>query len=145
VGAIGAGQIATIAARPIPKFKTGKKNRYEGPGIIAETGPEIFERDGKQYLAQKETLVWLGKDDKVYTPQETRRMLPSVDKELMKRQPEVSRENNIDYDQLAKVVGKEVGKHVKIHGITIDEHGFKAFMQDGLSRQRYMDKYYSSK
>lgn len=145
VGAIGAGQIATIAARPIPKFKTGKKNRYEGPGIIAETGPEIFERDGKQYLAHKETLVWLGKDDKVYTPQETRRMLPSVDKELMKRQPEVSRENNIDYDQLAKVVGKEVGKHVKIHGITVDEHGFKAFMQDGLSRQRYMDKYYSSK
>lgn len=140
--ALGAAQIAIIAARPIPKFKGGKKNRYEGPGIIGEDGAEIFEHDGKRYVAHKETLVWLGKDDKVYTPAETKRMLPSVDRKLMKQQDrELVIQNEIDYDQL----GRSVGKHVKVPGITIDEHGFKAWQQEGLSRKNYMDKYYSSK
>jgi hypothetical protein len=139
--ALGAAQIAVIASRPIPKFKGGKKNQYQGPGIIGEDGAEIFEHDGKRYIAHKETLVWLGKDDKVYTPAETKRMLPSVNRELMRQQPETIVMNDIDYDQL----GKAVGKHVKVPGITIDENGFKAWQQDGLSRTKYMDKYYSSK
>lgn len=143
-GALGAAQIALIAARPIPKFKGGKKNQYRGPGIIGEDGAEIFEHDGKRYIAHKETLVWLGKQDKVYTPAETRRMLPSVDRQLMKQQPEAA-SNNIDYDQLAKAVGKEVGKHVRVPGLTVDENGFKVWQQEGMSRTRYMDKYYSSK
>lgn len=142
--ALGAAQIAVIASRPIPKFRSGKKNNYEGPGIIGEAGEEIFEHNGQAYLAKKETLVWLGKTDKVYTPGETKRMLPSVNRQLLK-QPEPVLETNIDYDKLAQAVGKEVGKHVKVPGLTVDENGFKAFMQDGLSRKNYMDKYYSSK
>lgn len=139
--ALGAAQIAVIASRPIPKFKGGKKGNYEGPGIIGEAGSELYEHDGKMYVAKKETLVWLGKKDKVYTPAETRQMLPSVDRQLMKQQPTTVAKNDIDYDRL----GKSVGKHVKVPGITIDENGFKAFMQDGMSRTKYMDKYYSSK
>lgn len=142
--ALGAAQIAVIASRPIPKFKGGKKNQYQGPGIIGEDGAEIFEHDGKRYIAHKETLVWLGKQDKVYTPAETKRMLPSIDKQLMKQQPETV-SNNIDYDQFAKAVGKEVGKHVKVPGLTVDENGFKVWQQEGMSRTMYMDKYYSSK
>lgn len=139
--ALGAAQIAIIAARPVPKFKGGKKNRYEGPGVIGEAGSEIFEHDGKRYIAHKETLVWLGKDDKVYTPAETKRMLPSVDRQLMKSQNgQTVVANDIDYDAL----GKAVGKHVKIPGITIDENGFKAWQEQGLSRTNYMNKYYSS-
>lgn len=139
--ALGAAQIAIIAARPIPKFKGGKKNRYEGPGVIGEAGPEIFEHDGKRYVAYKETLVWLGKEDKVYTPTETKRMLPSVDKQLIKHQPaETYAPNDIDYEAL----GKAVGKHVKFPGINVDENGFKVWQQEGLSRKNYMDKYYSS-
>jgi hypothetical protein len=139
--ALGAAQIAVIASRPIPKFKGGKKNQYAGPGIIGEDGSEIFEHDGKRYIAHKETLVWLGKDDKVYTPQETKRMLPSVDRQAMTYKNEAVVSDGIDYDKL----GKAVGKHVRVPGITIDENGFKAWQQDGLSRTRYMDKYYSSK
>lgn len=139
--ALGAAQIAIIAARPIPKFKGGKKNRYTGPGIIGEDGAEIFEHDGKRYVAHKETLVWLGKDDKVYTPQETKRMLPRVDRELLKPQyAETFIGNDIDYDAL----GKAVGKHVKVPGVTVDENGFKVWQQEGLSRTNYMNKYYSS-
>lgn len=143
--ALAAVQAAIVIAKPIPKFRTGKKGSYEGPGIIGEAGQEIFEHDGKRYLAHKETLVWLGKNDKVYTPQETKRMLPSVDKELMKHQPETAGLKEIDYDHLAKAVGKEVGKQVRVPGLTVDENGFKVWQQEGLSRTRYMDKYYSSK
>jgi hypothetical protein len=139
--ALGAAQIGIIAARPIPKFKGGKKNRYEGPGIIGEAGSEIFEHNGKRYIAHGETLVWLGKDDKVYTPQETRRMLPRVDRELMKSQDkETVVVNGIDYDAL----GKAVGKHVKVPGVTVDENGFKVWQQEGMSRTNYMNKYYRS-
>lgn len=140
--ALGAAQIAVIASRPIPKFKGGKKNRYEGPGVIGEAGSEIFEHDGKRYIAHKETLVWLGKDDKVYTPAETKRMLPSVDRQLMKQQYEQNYVgNDIDYDAL----GKAVGKHVKVPGVNIDENGFKAYMYDGMSRTNYMNNRYSFK
>ena len=142
--ALGAAQIAVIASRPIPKFRTGKKNQYEGPGIIGEAGQEIFEHAGKQYLAQKETLVWLGKEDRVYTPQETKRMLPSVNRELMKQQPE-SILAHIDHAELAKEIGKEVARQIKIPGVTIDENGLKAWIQEGLNRTNYMDKYYSFK
>jgi hypothetical protein len=139
--ALGFAQIGIIAARPIPKFKGGKKNRYEGPGVIGEDGSEIFEHDGKRYIAHNETLVWLGKDDKVYTPQETKRMLPRVDRELMKSQnKETVVVNGIDYDAL----GKAVGKHVKVPGVTVDENGFKVWQQEGMSRTNYMNKYYSS-
>jgi hypothetical protein len=140
-GAFGAAQTALIAARPIPKFKGGKKNKYQGPGIIGEDGAEIFEHDGKRYIAHKETLVWMGKDDKVYTPQETKRMLPRIDRELMKpRANETVVVNGIDYDAL----GKAVGKHVKLPGVTVDENGFKVWQQEGMSRVNYMNKYYSS-
>jgi len=139
--ALGAAQIAIIASRPIPKFKGGKKNRYEGPGIIGEAGSEIFEIDGKRYLAEKETLVWLGKNDKVYTPQETRRMLPSVNKEAMSQDVGTASVMEIDYEAL----GQAVGKHVRVPGITVDNNGFSVYMEDGLNRTRYMDKYYSSK
>lgn len=139
--ALGAAQVAIIAARPLPRFKKGKKDRYEGPGIIGEAGAEIFEHDGKRYLAQKETLVWLGKDDKVYTPQETKMMLPQVDVKSLQTKTETVKHEGIDYDRL----GKAVGKHVKIPGITVDEQGFKVWQQEGMSRTQYMNKYYSSK
>lgn len=141
-GAFGAAQTALIAARPIPKFKGGKqRGTYEGFGYVGDAGPEIFEHDGQRYIAQKETLVWLGKQDKVYTAAETKRMLPSVNRDLMKQQNgETVVATDIDYDAL----GKAVGKHVKVPGITIDENGFKAWQQDGLSRTNYMDKYYKS-
>jgi hypothetical protein len=140
--ALGAAQIAAISSRPIPKFAKGKKDRYEGPGEIGEAGAELMEHDGQLYIAKKRTLVWLGKDDKVYNPTETKEMLmPTVDKQLMQWQAPVQKAEGIDYDKL----GKAVGKHINLPGINIDEEGFKIWEQQGQSRKNYMDKRYSSK
>jgi hypothetical protein len=101
-----------------------------------------MEHNGQLYLAKKRTLVWLGKDDKVYNPTETKEMLmPVVDKQLMQWQAPAHKAESIDYDKL----GKAVGKHINIPGFNIDEEGFKIWEQQGQSRKNYMDKRYSSK
>lgn len=143
VGALGAAQIALIASRPIPKFAKGKKDRYEGPGEIGEAGMELMQHDGQLYLAKKRTLVWLGKDDKVYNPTETKEMLmPVVDKQLMQWQAPV--EKQIDMKQMAAELAKEI-KKIPGTNVSIDENGLKVWVQEGLSRKNYMDKRYSSK
>ncbi len=140
--AIAAAEAIIIASRPLPKFAKGKKDKYEGPGEIGEAGAELMEHNGKLYLAKKSTLVWLGKDDKVYNPTETKEMLmPVIDKQLMQWQPAAQKAETIDYDKL----GKAVGRHINIPGFSIDEHGFKIWEQQGQARKNYMDKRYSSK
>lgn len=147
-GAFGAAQTALIAARPIPKFRTGKRNEYEGPGIIGEAGQELFEHEGQTYLAKKETLVWLGKSDKVYTPSETKRMLPSVDRQLMKQQQPDFINSEKFADTVGVIVAAALAKEIKKipqSQITIDNEGFMMHIKKGLERQNYMDKRYSSK
>lgn len=141
-GALAAAQAIIIASRPLPRFGHGKKSGYEGPAEIGETGAELYEQNGRIYLADKKQIVWLGAKDKVYNPTETKDMLmPVVDKQVMQWQAPVHKPESIDYDKL----GKAVGKHINIPGFNIDEHGFKIWQQQGMSRKNYMDKRYSSK
>jgi len=141
-GALATAQAVIIASRPIPRFGHGKKSGYEGPAEIGETGSELYEQNGRTFLADKKQIVWLGAKDKVYNPTETKEMLmPVVDKQLMQWVPPIQKQEAIDYDKLAKAVGK----HINIPGFNIDEHGFKIWQQQGISRINYMDKRYSSK
>jgi hypothetical protein len=143
VGALGAAQITLIASKPIPKFAKGKKDRYEGPGEIGEAGMELMQRDGQLYLAKKRTLVWLGKDDKVYNPVETKEMLmPVVDRQIMQWQAPIQKQP--DMKQMAAELAKEI-KKMPGTNVSIDENGLKVWVQEGLSRKNYMDKRYSSK
>lgn len=141
--ALGLAQIAIINNRPLPKFAKGKKDRYEGPGEIGEAGAELMEHNGQLYLAKKRTLVWLGKDDKVYNPTETKEMLmPTVDKQLMQWQAPVQKQP--DAKEIAAELAKQI-KKIPSTNVNIDEHGLKVWVQEGMSRQNYMDKRYSSK
>lgn len=140
--ALAAAQAVVIASRPLPRFGHGKKSGYEGPAEIGETGPELYEQNGRMHLADKKQLVWLAAKDKVYNPIETKEILmPVVDKEVMQWKPVPQNKVEIDYERLAKAVGK----HINIPGFNIDEHGFKIWQQEGISRKNYMDKRYSSK
>lgn len=140
--ALAAAEAIVIASRPLPRFGHGKKSGYEGPAEIGETGPELYEQNGRMYLADKKQIVWLGAKDRVYNPIETKEMLmPVVDKQLMQWQAPAQKTETIDYDKL----GKAVGKYINIPGFNIDEEGFKIWEQQGQSRKNYMDKRYSSK
>lgn len=140
--AIAAAQAIVIAARPLPRFGHGKKSGYEGPAEIGETGTELYEQNGRMFIADKPQIVWLSSKDKVYNPTETKEMLmPVVDKQIMQWQAPAEKGESIDYEKLAKAVGK----HINLPGFNIDEQGFKIWQQQGMSRKNYMDKRYSSK
>lgn len=71
IGAIGAAQLASTLARPIPRFKDGKGegNNYEGPAWVDDGGrPEAIVRaDGRVEIGgNKPRLTWVGRNDVVH-------------------------------------------------------------------------------
>jgi len=75
--AVTAVQLAATLASPIPEFKKGKKlgDSYEGLGVFGEAGAEIMEKDGKKVIADKPTLTYVDSKTRIYTPEETAKML----------------------------------------------------------------------
>lgn len=141
--AIGAAQIALIASRPIPKFRKGKKDSYEGLGEVGEAGAELIEKDGKMFIAEKPTVIWLGKKDKVYTPEETARKLTNKALPVSTKNfatPKYStQKTEINYKALAKEIGQEVGKNVTVHTTQITEKGITKTAKRGLLEEKYLD------
>lgn len=141
VGALGAAQVALIASKPIPKFGKGKKNSYEGYAEIGETGPELWQHNGDVYLAKKSSVVWVGKQDKVFNPNETVAML-----ERNSMQPYIVKDSNtkeyhsvtgatIDYDKLGKVISSNIPQV----GLNISEKGLLTWFKNGNSMETYLD------
>jgi hypothetical protein len=138
-GALGAAQIALIAARPIPKFARGKaKGVYEGPGIVGEAGAELIERNGRMMVATKPALVMLNKQDKVYTARETAKMLASIPSmgKAPARDQVPANGLKIDYDKMGKIIAKNIPQV----GLSVDEFGFKTWVRDGIDKTTYLDK-----
>lgn len=148
-GAIGAAQVALIAARPIPKFRTGKKDSYTGPGIIGEAGAELLEKDGKMYLATKPTLVMLGERDKVWNPKETAKKFYDIPQMSISKEITSYKETPaIDYKKLAQAItdsglsgeiGKAVAKNVPVHITNIDEKGISKLIKTEFQQIEYLD------
>lgn len=142
VGALAAAQIAIIAARPIPKFGKGKRNKYQGLAEVGETGTELIERNGKMYVADKRTIMYLQKDDVVYNPKETQAMLSKpthrVDKQIMVTSSKSSAVT-FDYNKLGKSIAKNSkGVHIEFTKDFVSES-----VADGLSRVNYFNNRYS--
>lgn len=127
-GAIAAAQFAIVAARPIPKFGKGKKDKYEGPAIVGETGPELIESGGRMYVADKETKIWLNRDDKVYNPRETEEMLTGA---KMNSQIPVTvtgkKAEKIDYDKVGKSIAKHLETNIFVDGVQAAKVSKQAF------------------
>lgn len=118
-GALAAVSAAIVIAKPVPKFGKGKKNSYEGPAEVGETGTELIEHNGRMFVADKPQYVWLSKKDKVFNPTETVKMLSSS---KMNTERDVQVINNssdlkIDYDKIGEAVGKHVQTNVFVDGI----------------------------
>lgn len=140
VAAIGAAQIALIASRPIPKFFKGKKDGYQGWGEVGDRGSELIETNGKLFVAEKPTVMWLNKKDIVYTHEETKRILekpiPRVERKVMAFSNSMNNQFSIDY----KKIGAEVGKHVINNHLEITEKGISETSRQGNSWTEYLDR-----
>lgn len=135
-GALAAAQAAIVIARPIPKFSKGKKDSYEGPGVVAETGTELVEKDGRMYVVDKPQVVWLGKKDKVFNPQETEKMLSKS--AMNTERPALTIEKkpfSIDYKKLGKEVGKHTSTTVYVDGYREQQIRKESFIRD-LNKRR---------
>lgn len=132
-GALGAAQIALIAARPIPKFAKGKKGPYEGLGIVGEAGAELIERNGRMEVATRPQLTWLNKNDKVFTAKETAAMVMSAPPVMVNGR---IKNDRIDYERM----GKSIAKHLPQHNISFDRDGFSYAVKQGQDFIKYLDK-----
>jgi hypothetical protein len=153
--AAAAAQVAIIAAKPIPKFKSGKKpnlrrtaDTYEGIAEVAEEGPEIIERQGKMYVVKEPSLTWLGAKDTVYTAMETKHILNKPQQHVnMKMINSIKADENGMMREMQenrkelKAIGKAIAK-LPITTINFDDEGFKRSVQEGLSKINYNEKRY---
>lgn len=58
--AVGAAQLATVVATPIPQYAEGTEYHKGGPAIYGEAGPEVVKEPGKTaYMVDKPTLGYL--------------------------------------------------------------------------------------
>lgn len=135
--ALGAAQIAVIASKPIPQFAKGKKNSYQGPGIVGEAGSELIEKNGQLFIAPKKTIVWLGSKDKVYNHQETVRMLekPGLKTERIDRLDSHDKigHQSLDYDKLGAAIAKGSSS------ISLNIDGYKDFVINGHNFTTYLN------
>lgn len=143
VGPIYAGiaaiQAGIVAARPVPKFYRGKKNNYEGLGVMGDQGAELLQRaDGSMHVAKKSEMVYVGAKDIIYTAAETKRILPTVNKEAINHS---TRTETFDYNKMARAMKQKDNKTV----INIDKDFISESVANGLMKSNYFGKYYKSK
>lgn len=137
--ALAAVQAGIVAARPVPKFYKGKKNNYEGLGIMGDQGAELLQRaDGSMHVAKKSEMVYVGAKDIIYTAAETKRILPSVNKEAING---TSKTESFDYSKMARAMKQKENKTV----INIDKDFISESVANGLMKSNYFGKYYKSK
>lgn len=100
--ALGAVQIAAIAAKPIPQYEKGTKSAIGGPSIVGEKGTEmVITPSGQiQFTPNSATLVNLQKGSEVITHEETMKILAMS---AMGKTDHVSRGSSTDSELLKKV------------------------------------------
>lgn len=146
LGAIYAGiagiQAGLIAARPLPKFGKGKKktDRYEGWAQVGETGTEIHQVDGQMFLVNKPSVRWVGKDDVILNPQDTRSLMskpiPSGRGEILTKQ--TGQGIIIDYERMEKMHAKyQSSTSVNIHKDFVEESVANGMMKANYFSNRY--------
>ncbi len=134
--ALAAAEAAIIISKPVPKFFRGKKDSYEGPGIVGDMGSELVERDGRMYLYTKPTQTYLGANDKVYTADETRNIMHNTNINTTVKQAKPER---IDYERMGKAIPRDSIT------INVDKEYISEAVANGLSKNNYFTNRYQFK
>lgn len=153
--AFGAIQAALVAARPLPAFRTGTQNAPEGFAHVGEDGPELIENRRGLRIAHKQQVTWLDRGDKVFTAEQTRKILDinQIDSNTelhgrlatnMHRQSSEQRINEmaIAFRQDPDAIGEAVGRKIKdlpIYQTYFDERGVSRFIREGGTRTQYLN------
>lgn len=134
--ALAAAQAAIVISRPVPKFFRGKKDSYEGRGIVGDMGAELVERNGRMFLYTKPTETYLNAKDKVYTAAETRTILHNTN---ISTAPAKEKAEKFDYNLFAKSIPKSSVN------INIEKEFISEAVANGLSKTNYFNNRYQFK
>lgn len=134
--ALAAAQAAIVISRPVPKFFRGKKDNYEGRGIVGDMGSELVERNGRMFLYTKPTETYLNAKDKVYTAAETRTILHNTN---ISTAPAKEKQEKFDYHLFAKSIPKSSVN------INIEKDFISEAVANGLSKSNYFNNRYQFK
>lgn len=146
--AIGAAQLASVIAQPIPQYAKGRDGGPDEWAIVGEQGSELVTlRSGESYLTpNKPTLTFLPSgasvtphEDILRDPEPYSRMNlqspPALASEMavLRLQKEIAGLHN-GFEMLAEVVKGKREWH-----LNITEKGIQKIAQDGARRQKYLD------
>ncbi|WP_128547779.1 tape measure protein [Larkinella soli] len=156
--ALGALQLGTVLAKPIPEFFKGKKDGYEGPGYVGDRGFEIVERRDSNgghltyQLAPTRQLTYLHRHDKVYTHEESKRMI-QVNREIADniRQSaplpwESSTDRRYTSADMAQAVESGMRKAMKDQPVQEnhwDDLGYRRYLRDKNQRTQWLNNWFS--
>jgi hypothetical protein len=130
--AIGAVQLATIAARPIPAAEHGLQNHKGGPVLAGEKGDELIKSGNKWSITKGMGLYDVAKGSQIFPHQESMRMIA-----MSGLTPE--RENRrIDANADVKKELQAINKTIKSKPAHIIQ-GRIVGAQVGGTRQRYLN------
>lgn len=139
-------QIAAISNKPLPAFEKGTKNAPGGASLVAEKGAELIQQaDGSWHVATRPSIVDLQPGAKVFTAQETARMMgknnmyPTAPGHMNL----TPKKQDFDYNKLGRVIGKELEK-LPISNNNFDENGFSSHTIKMKQLDAYRANRYSS-
>lgn len=142
--AMGALQTAAVIAQPIPRYKSGKKDSYQGLAIVGDGGKrEVIKRkDGSIELTPPhDTLTYLHKDDIVFPGMMDFMLNNAMPK--MKTLP-VSNNNEINaaieaQTKVLKPILNKIANNKTLH-LGASDRGMVAVWQWGSNQTRYVNE-----
>ena len=149
IGAIGAAQLALVAAKPLPQFAKGTDNAPEGHAIVGEKGRELIwdKQSGQVTLSpDKPTVQYLSKGSKVIPNKETERILGTkIDRNsIADERSGLVLNSKKESTDLLKLGGmfKAAVKDIPLHQTTFDANGVREFVKKGNNRTERLNRRY---
>lgn len=135
-GAMGAAQMAVIAAKPLAQYAKGRNGGKGEYALVGEKGPEIM------YIPRGASIV---PNDKIETPSAWAAYgvpeLPHADPEILYYTEDRQRSGDrIDYDRLGAAVAKHLPKQSNVT-VNVDRNGVR--VSDGRNNHLYLNAKYN--
>lgn len=149
-GALGAIQVAMVAARPLPKFAKGTNFSPEGHAIVGERGRELI-KDGKsgnwRMSSERASQTYLSRGSKVIPAHITAKLLEGtpdhngIAEQYLNRLSKKEEKQLFDYNELGKQFKGAVAD-IPVNQTNFDENGVTRFTIKRNSKVQRLNKRY---
>lgn len=141
VGVLGAVQVASIQAQPLPQFYNGTMNASEGWAIVDELRPEVHTDKNGNLKSMGSSgganLRYLEQGDKIYKSHAD--FFNEMDDATRFGGITIEKNDSFDYSQFDDIIGKHIA-NIQQNSINLDVKGFTTYQGRRNSRNRILNK-----